>query len=391
LSPLVIGPTDVLPPADPLDYFYNVTLEAPYQNLAIPGSDTYDLLFTTGNIFNLLAGNTDNVMHDLILRTPEVQDPVTGEIVDFTALVAAISQQPTLVTVWIGNNDAFGAVTAATVIDGVTLTPVDAFALYYNQIVGALATSLPNADIVVFTVFGNVDWVPFATTVPNMVEVPGFGVVQLQGENGPIEAGDYLTLLASSLIAQGYGLPIPGAPPLPEDLDLATGAPGVILRADEVAAINGRVAAFNAIVNDVADLYPNVHVFDVNPLLGQLGAGTYRTFGGVELTTDFLVGGIYSYDGFHLQNVGQGVIAYELIEFLNRELGAGLPQVDMHEILTEGGWQAAGSGLVCVTCDPKQAVLTDQAFKQLYELFLPDLARRWRQQAAEVAHSSSLD
>jgi lysophospholipase L1-like esterase len=391
LSPLVIGPTDVLPPADPLDYFYNVTLEAPYQNMAIPGSDAYDLLFTTGNIFNLLTGNTDNVMHDLILRTPEVQDPTTGEPIDFTALVAAISQQPTLVTVWIGNNDALGAVLAATAIEGVTMTPVDAFALYYNQAVGALAGSLPNADIVVFPVFGDVAWVPFATTLPNMVEVPGVGVVQLQGENGPIEAGDYLTLGASALIAQGYGLPLPGSPPLPEDLSLATGEPGVILRAEEVDVINGQLEAFNQIIAGAAAMYPNVHFFDMNSPFAQLATGTYRTFGGIDLSLDFLVGGVYSYDGVHPQNIGQGVVAYELIEFLNRELGAGLPQVDMHEILTEGGWQAGGSGLVCVTCDPKQAVLTDQAFKQVYELFLPDLARRWRQQVPGVAHSSSSD
>ena len=32
-------------------------------------------------------------------------------------------------------------------------------------------------------------------------------------------------------------LPIPGSPPLPENLDLATGAPGVILRAAEIAVI----------------------------------------------------------------------------------------------------------------------------------------------------------
>ena len=152
LAPLAIGPTDLPPPADPFEYFYNVTLEAPYQNLGIPGSNTYDMLFTTGNIFNLIGGNEDNVMHDLILRTPTVEDPSSGNQIDYTALVAAISQSPTFATVWIGNYDFLGAVVAATPIDGVTMTPITAFEQYYTQAIGALATSLPNSQIVLVEV-----------------------------------------------------------------------------------------------------------------------------------------------------------------------------------------------------------------------------------------------
>ena len=391
LSPLVIDTTDVEPPQNPLDYFYNVDLAQPYQNLAVPGADTYDLLLTTGDIYNLLAGNTNNVMHDLILRTPQVQDPTTGELIDYTALVAAIAQQPTFVTMWIGNNDALGAVLSATAIEGVTMTPVDAFASYYNQALGALATSLPNSEIVVFPVFGDVTWVPFATTIPNMVDVPGLGTVQLLGEDGPIGDDDYLTLAASSLIAQGYGLPIPGAPPLPENLDLATGAPGVILRADEVTAINAQLAAFNQVITAAAANYSNVHVFNFNTVFEQLATGTYRSFGGIDLSTDFLVGGVFSYDGIHPQNIGHGLVAYELIEYLNTELGAGLPQVNMLDILNEGGWNVGGSGVVCVSCNSKEAVMTREAFLDLYELFAPELAHRWRQHLPGAAHTSSVD
>ncbi len=47
------------PPYDPeepesiLNYFYNLALEAPYQNLGIVGATTYDLLTKTGNAFEL--------------------------------------------------------------------------------------------------------------------------------------------------------------------------------------------------------------------------------------------------------------------------------------------------------------------------------------------------
>jgi lysophospholipase L1-like esterase len=392
LSPLSLGPTDVPPPADPFEYFYNVTLEAPYQNLGIPGHNTYDLLFATGNIFNLIGGNQDNVMNDLILRTPEVEDPATGELVDYTALVAALSQQPTFVTAWIGSNDVLGAVIAATAIDGVTMTPVDAFTQYYSQMVGALATSLPSSQIVLLTIFGDAAWVPFASSLPTSVDVPGLGTVTLVGEDGELSDGDYLTLAASALIAEGYGLPIPGSPPLPENLDLATGNPGVILRADEVAAINERFATLNQIIVDVAAQFPNVHVFDINPFFSQLADGTYQTFGGIELTADFITGGIFSFDGIHPHNMGHGVLAYELINFLNTELGAGLDQIDMFEVLNDGAWDSPTAvPLACAPCDPKTVVMTREAFMQVYEIFAPDFARRMRQHPPAADRASSAD
>ncbi|MBD3854361.1 MAG: hypothetical protein IFJ96_06225, partial [Acidobacteria bacterium] len=46
----------------------NAALPRPYNNLGVPTATLFDMIFTAGDINNLLAGNTDNVMHDLILR-----------------------------------------------------------------------------------------------------------------------------------------------------------------------------------------------------------------------------------------------------------------------------------------------------------------------------------
>ena len=51
----------------------------------------------------------------------------------------------------------------------------------------------------------------------------------------PLTDDDRLTSLAGALIAQGYGLP--GGPPLPDNLNLLTGQPGVVLRAAEIDVI----------------------------------------------------------------------------------------------------------------------------------------------------------
>lgn len=393
LIPPSLGPTDMLPPADPFDYLYNLTLEEPYQNLGISGADTTDLLTKTGNALNLAAGNFDNAPYDMTLRIPQVPDPATGELIDFTAMVAAISQQPTFLTVWIGSNDVLGAVLAATAMDGVTMTPVDQFTTDYATLIGGLAQSLPNTDIVVMNIFGNATWIPFTTYLPISADVPGVGTVPFIGQDGPLEPGDYLTLYASDLLTQGMGLPVPGSPPLPENLDLATGAPGVILRADEIATINERITTLNGTITATAAQFPNVHLFDINPTFAELVNGDYRTFGGIELSNEFLTGGVFSYDGFHPQNVGQAVVAGALIDFINDEFGADIPQLNMYDILTEGGWDAGSSfGAFCGACNAKDVVFTEDAFRQLYEMVLPELAARWNQPRRELqARTSSID
>jgi lysophospholipase L1-like esterase len=389
LSPLTIGATSMQPPADPFEYFYNLTLEQPYQNLGLSGANTNDLLTKTGNAFNLAAGNFDNVVYDITLRVPQQPDPATGDLIDYTALVAAIGQQPTFVTVWIGNNDVLGAVLAATPREGVTMTPVTSFAADYATLIGSLAMSLPNAQIVILDVFGDARWIPFTTTVPGSVDVPGVGTVPLMGENGPLGAGDYLTLPAASLIGMGMGLPIPGSPPLPENLNPATGAPGVVLRAAEIDIINERIAAFNGIIATTASQFPNVHLYSTSGLFQEVVSGNYQRFGGITLTTDFLTGGLFSYDGFHPQNIGQAVVAEGLIEFLNDELNAGLPMLDMYSILNEGGWNGVTLGGLCGACNAKEAVMTRDAFMQLYEMMLPELAARWQQPRVDQQSAST--
>ncbi len=397
--PLSIAPSDMPPPYDPedpesiLNYFYNLDLEAPYQNLGIVGATTYDLLTRTGNAFELFAGNFENVRYDSVLRIPQQPDPNTGELIDYTAVVAAIGQQPTFLTVWAGSNDVLGAVLAATPIDGVTMTPLDAFAAVYPALIGGLATSLPNTDIVVLNIFSDARWIPFTTTLPTSVDIPGVGTVPLMGEDGPLVAGDYLTLAGGSLLQQGVGLPIPGSPPLPENLNPATGAPGVILRAAEIDIINERLAAVNGIIADVTAQFPNVHLYDITPLLTDIVNGDLRTFGGIQLSNAMLTGGIFSYDGFHPQNIGQAVFAGGLIDYINDEFNADIPQVNMYEILNEGGWDAASPfAAICGGCDPKDVVFTEDAFKQLYEAMLPELAARWNQpQQQRLTHSSSND
>jgi len=358
VPPTIVAPD--VPPGMPL----NAQLPRPYNNLGVPGSNLYDMLFTTGDIQNLLAGNTDNVMHDLILRFPQVQDPSTGNLIDATAITQAIALDPTFITVWIGNNDVLQAALAATPIDGVTMTPVSLFETMYQQAIGTLVATT-DADIVLINL-PDATAIPFVTTVEPFVNIPGVGPVQLESDNGPVSPDSLVTLLASGLIAQGYGLP--GGPPLPDDLAIHGGevVPGVILRPDEIAAINGRIAAFNDVIADVAGTY-GLPVLDINRIFGEIAGGNLWVLGGIELSADLLVGGIFSYDGVHPQNIGYALVTSELIDLINDEYGASIPQVNMSEVLCPGG--CSGQGPPTVIPSTKDLVYSKSAADSLFKAF----------------------
>ncbi len=340
-------------PGSPL----NPTLDRPYNDLGVPGADLYDMLFTTGNIYNLLAGHQDNVMHDLILRDGE-----------HTALEQAIGLQPTFITMWIGNNDILGAALAGTPVEGVTMTPVATFEQLYHTALGALVTNT-SADIVVMTI-PDVTAIPFVNSIEPYLNVPGVGQVPLIGSHGPLPADAKVTLNASALLAQGIGIPTAlggTGQPLPEDLQIVGGQviPGVVLRAEEIAVISDRIAAFNQIIKDEAATF-GAKVLDINQIFGDIAAGNLWVVGGIDLSADFLIGGLFSYDGIHPQTIGQALIAVNLIDLINNQMGGNLPQVNMGDIMCGQGGCGGDSSSGLVTAD---TVFSTAAVKSLMETF----------------------
>jgi lysophospholipase L1-like esterase len=363
LAPVtLILPVDLISPGFPT----NAEYPAPYNNLGIPGATLYDMIFQTGDINNLIQGNFDTVFFDIVLRNGVN-----------TALEQAIGLQPTFMTVWIGNSDVLSAVLSATPIDGVTMTPVAAFAELYQNALGALVTNT-EAEIVLINL-PDPTRIPFTTSISPLVEIPGIGPVPLTADTGPLSASDLVTFAAGALIAQGYGLP--GGPPLPDDLNLLTGEPGYVLRAAEVEAISDRIDALNAVIDQVGDAL-GLPVLDINARFDDIASRrNLPEFGGIELTADFLIGGIFSYDGIHTQNIGSAFITHELIDFINITYGDSIPQVDMARVLYEGDWQDPGDAAL----KAGEVVMSDEAFDQLWEVFKPKLKRTPRMRRPGVA------
>lgn len=336
----------------------NATYSGMYGNLGIPGAKTGDLLTRTGDISKLQRGiiDPDTIMYDIVLRFPVFPGTTTPA----PAVAQALALPGTFYTVWIGNNDVLGAALTGVAVDGVTLTRKEVFQGQYTALLTTLQRGAPSAKFLVANI-PDVASIPFVTTVKPYIFGPQGQKVYLLGENGPLTDADYLTLSATSLIAQGFGVPGTGKL-LPEGAVTATGVEaGVILRAAEVAAIRVRTAELNSIIAAVA-AQVGAKVFNVNAFFSDVVRNGYFV-GGVKLTPEFLTGGVFSYDGVHPQTLGYAIVANEMIKTINREFGAKVPEVDLRPYLL--GAQAA------TTVQASGAVFSLEAYRSLLQIFAP--------------------
>lgn len=335
----------------------NTQVARPYNNLGVPGATSVDCLTTR-------SGG----LHDLVLRG-------LG-----TAVQQAVASGPSFITLWIGNNDVLGAVVNGEAIDGVTLVPAATFRQAYTQIVAALkSTGAP----MVAANLPDVTSIPFVTTIPRVVVNPTTlkpvlvdgQPVPLLGPNGPLPSGSYVTLGASSFLARGIGIPAGLG---------GTGAPlpaNVILDPTEMAMIRDRVATNNLAIADICTT-AQIPVLDVNAILREITTEG-RELGGVTLSGAFLTGGLFSFDGVHLTELGYAIMANEWIALINKR-GSQLPPVNLGPYFGlassgagEGGVRATAGRVVAsgsaAAVPPFE--FSEEAFQSLRALF-PRLDRR---------------
>jgi lysophospholipase L1-like esterase len=291
----------------------NLTLPRPYDNMAVPGFTLHDLLTKTQ------AANPQTELTDLILRRQ-----------GFTQLQQGLGLKPTFVTLWIGNNDALGAATSGTAIEGVTLTPVAQFDHDYKVVAGAILAT--GAKLAVATI-PDVTSIPFVTTLTRFVPNPATGQpLLINGNPIPligVNPGDYVLLTAQTAMAQGYGIPTAlggNGQPLPGT---------VVLTAAEATTIGNFVNSYNQTIRGVAGSSDNVALFDANAVFAEIkdhGANV----GGVTFTPQFLLGGLFSYDGVHPTAFGYAYIANQFIDAINAKFGGSIPNVDLYPFIFGG-------------------------------------------------------
>ena len=321
----------------------NATLSRPYDNLGFIGSprvkDFVDLKVAVPS-----RSGTD-ARAAMVLR-----NFAGGPFEGMSAVDEAKSLNPDLVGLWAGNNDVLGAATSAVAIAGVTLTPVAAFEAKYTEVLTGLAAS--GRTIVTFTI-PDVRAIPFETTIPPVVVNPatrqpvlvGGQPVGLLGPRTtstcstppcPLPAGTLVTLPASSLLAQGIGIPMAlggTGLPLPDGgfTPPSTLNPGVLLYPDEVALIQQRTIDLNAKIASISAANGAI-LIDAYTLFNEIKANGYE-IAGITLTTSFLTGGLFSADGVHPSQMGYAIIADGVIQALNAAKGSHIERPDLAQAM----------------------------------------------------------
>ncbi len=368
----------------------NITLARPYDNLGIPGSHSYDLVDVTtspaptdpgANLYTLILRNFDssplagtNAVEQAIALAPTFVTVWIGnnDVLDAAGSATAISDSCTAL-----NGDP-----NHTCI-GITITDINTFTAKYTEVLQTLRAGLPNATIAVANI-ADVTAIPFTTTLapfvvnpatrqpvldPSGNPIPLIGE-QHDGTPAPLPADTLVTLGAATLEAELPGIGVPcavymasGGPanfcvgvmpgsnnPNPQGLALPDGSvvgpggncngtvlpngglcPGVLLYADEDALIHSQTAAFNSAIATAAAAV-GAQVFDVNSLFDDV-RDHGRTYAGVTVTTKYLTGGIFSFDGIHPNNAGYTVFTDEFTKWINSTYGTTLPRPNVLQAL----------------------------------------------------------
>jgi len=334
LSPLAIAP--VTGQGMPL----NLNLPRPYDNMAVPGA-------RIGDVVRARAGG----LNDLILRGLGTQ----------LELVAAL--QPTFVSIFIGNNDVLAAATSGIVIEGVTLTSAAQFESDLRTIVGTMGAV--GVQGMAMGTIPSVVAIPFVTTLPPVLVDPATSqpvlingnLVPLIGPDGPLGLGDHVLLPASAALAQGIGIPaaVGGTgQPLPD---------GLVLSAAETATIEARREQLNTIIRTVAG-EAGAALVDVSAIFYQvLQRGIL--LGGITLTTDYLTGGLFSYDGVHASPIGYAIIANAFIDAINATYGGQIPAVPLSAFLMGDQGRLPGTFVGAGPVAPGSFIFTARAYDSL--------------------------
>ena len=296
----------------------NAGLGRAYNNLSVPGATSVDVVTT-------LTGG----LHDLVLRGRGTQ------------LAQAAALRPSFVTIgFVAGNDVLGAALRGRAEEGVTLVPLATTRAAYQQIVSTLKGT---GARVVATNIPDVTALPYVTTLKPVVVNPANNEpikvngqpVPLIGPSGPLPSTAYVLLPAGQLLARGEGIPTAlggRGTPLPDE---------VILDPTETTLIRDRVAAINQMIRDVCS-GASVPVVDAFALLNEF-ATTGRDIGGVHLSSAFLTGGVFGYDGFHLTDLAQAILANEWIRVINANGGNGgqdIPELDLAPFMGLGARSA---------------------------------------------------
>lgn len=333
--------------------FLNANYPLPYNNLGIPGIVLGDVFKT-----NTAESYSKSPYIDIILRGKG------------SPLSQVLSQAPTFITIWIGNNDVLGYATSGGTSPAAPTDPTTQFGPLFGGLMQGLVQFKTQANANFGVAIGNipnVSAIPFFTTVgPQMaVGVKWYTLIPagVQGlvyqssttgiglaDSSSLRNGTVLLTLKGSKYASATYLGKPGGQfykdagiSVPSGVD--TTKPfgftpqnpwpnALVLDASEITIANNAVAAFNTIISDIVvalnqQSIPTALV-NINSAFNEFIAG--KIVNGINFKTTYVSGGLFSLDGVHPSSQAHGIIANEFIKAINTKFAASIPLVDVSSI-----------------------------------------------------------
>ncbi len=275
----------------------------PIQNLGVPGAKSFHLLATAVSSDPLIYYSQANPFFGRFASSTE-----TSVIAD------AVAQNPSFISLWIGNNDILTYALAGGESDEVT--PSDS----YYQYMSVIAANL----------FGNgakgaIANIPDIETIPYFNYILSSGFLPLVIEDDKVAGGmrqlvegEKILLPASTLLQSGYGQS--AELPLPDEY---------VLDLDEIVSIKTATVAYNNTIESIATQY-GLALVDLNSLMDKANSTGCIVDGNVY-TSDFVSGGVFSLDGIHATGRGSAIIANEFIKSINSTYGCSIPYATVND------------------------------------------------------------
>lgn len=308
----------------------------PFNNMGVPGAKAITTVYPGYGNPAAGAGNYNPFF------TRMASNPTSASI-----LADAAAQRPTFFSMFIGNNDVLAYALAGGAADAITPSAGSPGVGFDASIDLIVSTMTANGAKGVIANVPDVTSLPYFTTVPYnglKLDAPtaayltsvyagaGLPYTFHEGENPfiiadatvpgglrPIHSNELILL---SVPQDSLKCALWGASPMkpiPNQYVLTT---------SEINNIENAVAAYNSKLSSVASAKGFAFV-DVNGFLRNAKTGI--TYNGVNVNTEFVTGGAFSLDGFHLTPFGSAMLANEFIKSINSTYGATIPQVDANK------------------------------------------------------------
>ncbi len=144
-----------------------------------------------------------------------------------------------------------------------------------------------------------------------------------------LPANDRILLTASSII--GDASSAYGPVSVPVGLDASAPLPNsLVLDQAEIQILHTAIENDNEIIGRLAE-QNNFALMDANSILEKFASPEGVEIGGIDYSSDYITGGIFSLDGVHPNTLGYSIAANAFIEAINVTYGSNIPYLNITE------------------------------------------------------------